>query len=57
MNGWSYDYLLALDDLNCKQRGEAVATIEGDITSKAKSLIGNKGTGYTDFFSKHGSDW
>jgi hypothetical protein len=36
MNGWSYDYLLALDDVNCKPIGEAVASIEGDINNYAQ---------------------
>jgi hypothetical protein len=57
MNGWSYDYLLALDDVNCKQRGEAVASIEGDISSYAQQQIANKGSAYTNFFAQHGSNW
>lgn len=57
MNGWSYDYLLSLDNINCKQRGEASASIQAGLTAYANQQISNKGAPYTDFFSKHGSDW
>jgi hypothetical protein len=57
MNGWSYDYLLALDDVNCKQRGEAAQSVAADIQNYATTQIANKGTGYTDFFKNHGSNW
>jgi hypothetical protein len=54
MNGWSYDYLLSLDDTNCKQRGLAAAAAQPSIDAAAKQLITTKGAAYTDFFAKHG---
>ena len=38
MNGWSYDYMLALDDDNCKARKTARATIQPRIDAKASEL-------------------
>ena len=56
MDGWSYDYLLSLDDTNCKQRGLAAAAAQPSIDAAAKQLITTKGAAYTDFFAKHGSN-
>ena len=38
MNGWSYDYMLALDDDNCKARKTARATMQPRIDAKASEL-------------------
>jgi len=35
MNGWSYDYLLALDGGNCHQRNQADQTIAGALNTYA----------------------
>jgi len=31
MNGWSYDYMLALDDVNCPKRSKVRGTKKSDI--------------------------
>jgi len=31
MNGWSYDYLLSLDNINCPYRGQAYNAIATDL--------------------------
>lgn len=56
MNGWSYDYMLALDDDNCKKRSDARKdkTITDSIATAitdAKKLDANIGT----YFDKDGA--
>jgi len=36
MNGWSYDYMLAIDDVNCKYRKDARAVIKSRIDAHAE---------------------
>ena len=36
MNGWDYDYMLALDDVNCPKRGEARSSSQKEIEQYAK---------------------
>lgn len=38
MNGWSYDYMLALDDQNCMNRSVARDGLKGDIDANVKSI-------------------
>jgi hypothetical protein len=54
MNGWSYDYLLSLDNVNCAMRGKPVASIQSELDTYANQQISNKGQAYTDFFAQHG---
>lgn len=42
MNGWSYDYLLALDDVNCPPRGAFRSTVEAQKTQAIKDTIAQK---------------
>jgi len=34
MNGWSYDYMLALDDVNCPRRSQVRGTKTADIDTQ-----------------------
>ena len=56
MNGWSYDYLLALDDINCEQRGKGAASIQSSLDQYATEQFASAGTAYSDFFTKHGGN-
>jgi hypothetical protein len=38
MNGWSYDYMLALDDDNCPARGTQRQSIAEKIDQTAKNI-------------------
>jgi len=51
MNGWSYDYMLALDNENCKLRGDA-RTANAD--AYAKIAIDAAGPKMNGFFGKNG---
>lgn len=44
MNGWSYDYMLALDDTNCKVRKDARAAVKPRIDANA-ALVAQNTTG------------
>ena len=54
MNGWSYDYLLSLDNVNCAKRGEAVNAISNELDAYAKTQIDTAGAAYTTLFAAHG---
>jgi hypothetical protein len=55
MNGWSYDYMLALDDTNCKARRDARATIKPRIDAKAAELAAAS-PDIKPFFDQYGWD-
>lgn len=38
MNGWSYDYMLALDDSNCQARGTERQTIATKLDNSVKAI-------------------
>jgi len=50
MNGWSYDYMLALDNDNCPLRGNARAAQETHYKTIADSLAGD----LAKVFDSHG---
>lgn len=38
MNGWSYDYMLAMDDTNCPARGSQRQTMEAALNATAYDI-------------------
>lgn len=38
MNGWSYDYMLALDDENCPTRAAQRKTIKDQVEASVKEI-------------------
>jgi len=42
MNGWSYDYMLAMDDTNCKARGTQRQTIAETLDKSAKDIAASQ---------------
>ena len=57
MNGWSYDYKLALDDINCQARANARKDLLKNFPSTANSIADQKGTpAIKEFFSKYSWD-
>ena len=39
MNGWSYDYLLATDNENCKKRGDERAQIKSQVDKSIQEIV------------------
>lgn len=56
MNGWSYDYMLALDDINCKKRGDARKTLASKLKANADEIAqtAQPSSKLPEFFSKNG---
>ena len=52
MNGWSYDYMLALDDVNCKKRQTARNAKSADLKKYAAEIANN--SKLSAFFDKNG---
>lgn len=54
MNGWSYDYMLAMDDTNCKARGTQRQTIADTLDKSAKDIAASQYPEMQQYFDKHG---
>ena len=56
MNGWSYDYMLALDDVNCKKRQTARQAKAAELKTKANdiAMAAQPSSKLPEFFDKHG---
>jgi hypothetical protein len=54
MNGWSYDYLLALDDENCPTRAAQRKTVNDKVEASAKSIAAAQLPEIQQFFDKYG---
>jgi hypothetical protein len=39
MNGWSYDFMLALDDTNCPARGAARKAVQPQVDNAVKAIV------------------
>jgi len=56
MNGWSYDYMLAMDDQNCPARGTQRQTISDKLKNSAKSFAAADLPAIQPYFDKYGSE-
>jgi len=54
MNGWSYDYMLAMDDTNCPKRANLRKDI--DMKKKAYDIANTDLPKMKELFDKHGWD-
>jgi len=55
MNGWSYDYMLALDDINCPKRSEVRSTVKDKKDEAIKDAINkNEVAGMQSYVDKIG---
>jgi len=54
MNGWSYDYMLALDNENCKKRGDAWAAKAETWKKAAADLATAASPKLSPFFDANG---
>lgn len=54
MNGWSYDYMLALDDTNCPYRGQMVNGIQKQMDDSAKEIIAANLQAMQQYVDKYG---
>jgi hypothetical protein len=55
MNGWSYDYMLAIDDVNCEARGKARTVSQDAINKKIADLV-TETPALKPFFDKDGAE-
>jgi hypothetical protein len=39
MNGWSYDFMLALDDTNCPTRAQARKAVQPQVDTAVKTIV------------------
>jgi hypothetical protein len=54
MNGWSYDYMLALDDSNCQARGTQRQSIATKLDNSVKAIAADQLPDIQTHFDKHG---
>ena len=54
MNGWSYDYMLALDDVNCQARANARKDLVKNFNTTANEIAAKTAPKMTEFFTKYG---
>ena len=54
MNGWSYDYMLAMDDTNCPARGNQRATLKDALDKSAKDIAAAQYPAMQTYFDKYG---
>ena len=54
MNGWSYDYMLALDDINCPARAAARSTVDAQRQQAIKDTITQKLPDMMTYVDKYG---
>mmetsp|Transcript_4583 Transcript_4583/g.6954 ORF Transcript_4583/g.6954 Transcript_4583/m.6954 type:complete len:348 (-) Transcript_4583:32-1075(-) len=53
MNGWSYDYFLALDNVNCPKRGAARAAVADNVNTTAYTNAEKSAPNMTTYFDKY----
>ena len=54
MNGWSYDYMLAMDDTNCPARGTQRQSLAADLDKSAKDIAASQYAEMQQYFDKYG---
>mmetsp|Transcript_39710 Transcript_39710/g.60855 ORF Transcript_39710/g.60855 Transcript_39710/m.60855 type:complete len:180 (+) Transcript_39710:364-903(+) len=54
MNGWSYDYMLALDDDNCPKRGKARSALTAQLKNESYAIADKTYPGAKTYFDKYG---
>ena len=54
MNGWSYDYMLAVDDVNCEERAKQRATVQTQVDDKVKEVVSAKLPEFQELIDTYG---